>query len=364
MAFRLTFAAMLLAVMTGCTRNEAQNLSALPDYKPSQQVTGVIRSCGNDQMATLLKYWQEGFQKYHPKVQFQDWLKGSASGMYGLEMRTSDTALMGRPIGPFERYGIYERSWIFPIEIEVATGAHEALHKSPAVAIFVHKDNPLTKLTVKQLDGIFGAQRGGGWVGLSWNDKAARGPEGNIRTWGQLGVQGPLADKPIHVYGQPNLGAGYVSFFEARVFGGGRIWNEDLREYSDRTQMIADLSQDPYGIAYAALGNKAAGVKPVALAETDAGPFVELTKSSVADRSYPLARAAYIYYTIDNEKSELSETRGDPRVKEFLRYILSKQGQQEVAREGVYLPLTPAVVQAQLQKIDSEESPWEREVLD
>ncbi|MDB6127438.1 MAG: hypothetical protein JWM35_1334 [Verrucomicrobia bacterium] len=338
--------------------------SDLPDYKPSMEVTGILRSRGNDQMAPLLKRWEQGFRKHHPTVLFEDTLQGSGSGMYGLELRVAEMALMGRPIIPFERYGTYERGWAYPIEIEVATGASAAPHKSPAVAIFVHKDNPLAKLTMKQLDGIFGAERTGGWIALQWNEKAARGSEGNIRTWGQLGVTGSLADQPIHVYGQPNRGAGEVSYFEGRVFGGARIWNEDLREYSDRAQMIADLGRDPLGIAYTALGYGTPGVKALALAETADGPFVELTPANVASRSYPMSRAIYIYYTIDNPKAELMETRGDPRVKEFLRYILSKEGQQDVTSEGSYLPLTPKVVAAQLKKMNSKEVPPEHSVLD
>lgn len=351
-------------MLNALTAPAAPHLAVLPDYRPAMEVTGVLRSRGNDQMAGLLKLWEQGFKKYHPAVLFDDKLQGSGSGMYGIELRIADMAWMGRPIIPFERYGTYERGWSYPIEIEVATGSHATPHKSPAFAIFVHKDNPLTKLTMKQLDGIFGAKRTGGWVALHWDETAARGPEGNIRRWNQLGVKGPLADQPIHVYGPPNRGAGEVSPFEMRVFGGGRIWNEDLREIPDRAQMIAELGRDPLGIAYAALGYGTSGVKPLAMAESAAGPYVELTRASVADRTYPLSRSVYVYYAIDNPKAQITETHGDPRVKEFLSYILSKQGQEDVAREGSYLPLTPAVVAAQVEKMNSKEEPPEHAVLE
>jgi phosphate transport system substrate-binding protein len=342
----------------------AQDLSSLPDYRPDERVSGVLRSRGNDQMAALMKQWEKGFRKYHPGIQFADTLVGSASGMYGLEMRTADIAVMGRPVNPYERYGSYERSWVYPVEIEVATGSFETAHKSPAYAIFVHKDNPLAQLTLKQLDGIFGAERGGGWNALTWDVNAARTRAENIRTWGQLGLKGAWADKPIHVYGPPLLGAGSITFFQARVLKGGAMWNEDLREYQDRKQMIADLSQDPYGIAYTALGYRAPGVKPIALADAANGPFVELSRKSVTDRSYPLSRPVYIVYTIDNEKSEIADPRVDPKVREFLRYILSKQGQQDVVRDGAYLPLPITTVNAQLKKLDSKELPRELELLE
>jgi phosphate transport system substrate-binding protein len=366
MASRLTSASLLLvlAFAPGLTAKTTPDLSGLPDYKPGMQVTGLLRSRGNDQMAALMKLWEQGFQKHHPEVRFADTLKSSSSGMYGLELRTADMALMGRPINPYERYGTYERGWVYPIAIEVATGAAATPHKSPATAIFVHKDNPLAKLTMKQLDGIFGAERTGGWIALQWNEKAARGPEGNIRTWGQLGVTGPLANQPIHVYGPPNRGAGEVSYFESRVFGGARIWNEDLREYPDRAQMMAELAKDPLGIAYAALGQGTAGVKALALAETADGPYLEVNAQNVTSRSYPLSRAIYIFYTLDDVKAEITPTYGDPRVKEFLRYILSKEGQQDVIKEGSYLPLTSVVVAEQLKKMNSKEEPPERAVLD
>jgi len=341
----------------------AQDLSALPDYRPDQLVSGVLRSRGNDQMASLMKRWEKGFKKYQPAIRFDDALAGSASGMYGLEMRTADIAVMGRPINPYERYGSYERSWVYPVEIEVATGSFEVPHKSPAYAILVNKDNPLAQLTLEQLDGVFGAERGGGWNALTWDLKAARTSAANIRTWGQLGLGGAWAAKPIHVYGPPLLGAGSITLFQSKVFHGGDTWNEDLREYADRRQMITELGKDPYGIAYTALGYRTDQVKPVSIAQTSAGPYVKLSRGSVMDRSYPLSRPVYIVYTIDNERSEIADPRVDPKVKEFLRYILSRQGQHDVVLDGAYLPLPPAAVKEQLKKLASESRPPELELL-
>ncbi|HEY1392883.1 MAG TPA: substrate-binding domain-containing protein, partial [Methylibium sp.] len=166
-------------------------------------LSGTLRIGGSDQMNSLLAHWEQGFAKLHPNVHFAHWLHGSGTGMYGLEMRTTDIALMGRPVNPYERYGIYERAWVYPLEIEVATGAVSQPHKSAAYAIFVNKSNPLARLTMQQLDGIFGAERGGGWKALTWDEGAAHTPAQNIRTWGQLGLTGDWANKPIHTYGPP-----------------------------------------------------------------------------------------------------------------------------------------------------------------
>lgn len=336
-------------------------VAALPEYHPAQHVSGTVRVSGNDQMATLLQRWEKGFRRFHPDVRFESWLKGTASGIYGLEMRTADLALMGRAMNPFEYYGTYERSWVFPVQVEVATGSFATPDKSPAYAVFVHRDNPIAKLTVQQLDAIFGAQRGGGWNGLSWDVTAARGPELNVRTWGQLGATGAWADKPIHVYAPPLEGAGAITYFQSRVMHGADLWNEDLREYADPALMIADLSNDPSGIAYASLDSAAAGVKALPLAETAAGPYVNPTRETVADRSYPLSRPVYAVFNIDNEKSELAGV--DPKLRELLRYVLSKQGQADVARAGGYLPLTAAAAAEQVKKLDSTSTPNELRVI-
>jgi phosphate transport system substrate-binding protein len=343
---------------------KASAASALPEYQPKRQVEGVLRFSGTKEMAVLLDKWQVGFRKFHPQVLFSRSLSTTGAAMYGLDMRTADIALMGRQINPYERYGTYERSWIYPVEIEVATGSDRAQHKSPAFAIFVHKDNPIAELDLKQLDGIFGAERTGGWTALSWDLDAARPASGNIRSWGQLGLKDAWAPMPIHVYGPPNQGAGAVTFFQQKVLHGGAMWNEDLREYPDRAKMLSDLSADPGGIAYGPLSAGNAGVKAVALAERPGGPVVPLTRDSVAARAYPLARPVYVYFTIDNEKSEFADPRVDPKIDEFVHYVLSRQGQDDVANEASYLPLPGSVVRSQIEKLESKASPPEHDVLE
>ena len=359
-AVSLTALSALAGVALGAT---SEAVAAAADRAPAANLSGVLRVCGNDQMAALMQRWGAGFRKLHPDVRIETSLRGSGSGMYGLEMRTADIALMGRPINPYERYGIYERAWVYPVEIEVATGSASQPHKSPAYAVFVHKSNPLAKMTMRQLDGVFGAERGGGWKALTWDASAAHRKDQDIRTWGQLGLTGPWADKAIHTYGPPNLGAGTITAFQTMVMGGGAIFNEDLREYADREQMIADLEKDPQGIAYTALGYRSAGVKPLAIAAGASSNYVELTRTSVADRSYPLARPVYLYTTIDNEKTEIATPRIKPLVREFVRYVLSPAGQRAVAGADSYLPLPAAVAREQLRKIDSTELPPERKLL-
>jgi phosphate transport system substrate-binding protein len=344
--------AFILIVLTGALAAAAGEPLALPDYHPEQQVTGVLRSWGDDHMAAMMKNWEDGFHRYQPGVYFSDSLKGTASAPFGLFENVADLALMGREIFTYEYYGIYRRSLMVPVEIAVATGSFDVPHKSFALTVFVHRDNPLTQLTLGQLDAIYGDARTGGWQGLNWDRGAARGPEKNIRTWGQLGLTGAWADRPIHLYGPPGVYPGGATFFQRRVMGGADTWAEGLREYGDRAKMMADLSSDPLGIAYTGMCYRTEQTKPLAIAETAAGPYVEATRASVASRDYPLSRLVYLCFAPDQPNGDPADPRVDPKVREFLRFVLSREGQAAVAREGDYLPLTPTVALEQLKVLD------------
>ena len=329
----------------------AQDISSLPEYRPGQQVSGLLRSWGSDQMGTLLNYWEEGFRKYQPNIVFSDSLKGTASAQFGLHESVADLAVMTRKIYPYEFYGVYRRSLMYPVEVAVATGSYDVPRKSFALVVFVNKNNPLSKLTLKQLDGIYGAHRTGGWQDLKWHKEVARGSDGDLRTWGQLGLTGEWTNKPIHVYGPPGINPGGISFFQTAVFGGADTWNEALQEFDDRKKMIEALGKDLYGIAYTGMCYRAADVKPLALADKLGGPYVQPSRSTVADRTYPLARLAYIYFAPDRPNGEPADPKIDPKVREFLGYVLSRQGQRDVIHEGDYLPLTSELLRQQLRTV-------------
>lgn len=327
-------------------------LAEPPAYEPGPPIKGVIRVCGTPAMGPLLTRWEEGFRKYHPQIAFTEDLKGSSTGIFGLAENVADLAVMGRQMYTYETYGIYRRSLQLPTEIAVANGSVKTPQRSFALAVFVNASNPLAGLSLEQLDGIYGAERSGGWQGLAWAASAARGPEKNLRTWGQLGLKGEWADKPIHVMAPPGLYPGGVSFFQSRVMGGGDTWAENLQEFADPKEMIAALARDPYAIAYSGLAYETADVKALPVALRPGGPFVALTRASVADESYPLARQIYVYFAPDFPSGELRPGRGDPNVKAFARYLLSREGQADVQAEGTYLPLTDRTADQQRHKLD------------
>ena len=337
------------------------NLDDLPHYQPKEKVSGTIRMWGSNYFSDspLAGYWEKDFQKYQPNIKFAFHLKTSEHAISGLNFGVSDIGPMGRQILWDELMGFQREFSYLPLGIVAVTGSYDVSGWNAAIGIFVHKDNPISKLTLKQVDGIFGAERSGAWKDLIWDESLARGPEKNIRKWGQLGLTGEWADKPIHVYGY-NLQFHFPQEIESRAFGGvSSKWNENLREYANKLnadgsvrvaglQMMEDLSKDPYGIAYVSAGTVylTPTTKPVALAVSDGGPYYELNLENVRNRTYPMYADVFFYLNRDPKKPI------DPKVKEFLRYILSREGQEQVMRDGKYLPLTAEAVREQLKKLD------------
>jgi len=334
------------------------DLSGLPAYAPQATVTGTIRLWGNNYIAdsNLGTDWAEGFRQYHPGINFDfSGLKSGLVATAGLVAGTAD--LVGNRRITFAELESFERMFNYdPLEITMARGSYNVPGWMTTFCIVVHRDNPLTKLTLRQLDGIFGTARDGGWEGTSWHPEAGRSARENIRTWGQLGLTGEWADKPIQVYGL-NLRYNNCDMFEHVVFHGGDKWNENLREYANyaradgtlaiaAAELMQDLGNDRYGIGWSGIQNVTAQTKALALAATDGGPYVALTIENVQNRSYPLAFDMFFY--INRPPGQPL----DPKVREFLRYILSREGQEAVQRDGKYLPLTAEVVSAQLQKLE------------
>lgn len=331
-------------LVAGC--GVALGQSALPAYVPGVKVSGTIRNNGSG-FAGLLKTWEAGFQKYQPEVRFADSLESGDAAIGALEAGAADLAINGREPVLTEFLSFAE---VFkndgPFQVTVATGAYEVLGRTWAQVILVNKANPLAKLTMKQLDGIFGEARTGGYAGYKWTTERGRPASEDIRTWGQLGLTGEWAGKAIQTYGYAPTGMS--NFFELTVFHGGTKWNPNLRQFVEASakqatgrdggtdEMMDELERDRYGIAWAGLAHAKGhpGVKALALGWTAAGPFYECNAGTVGGRVYPLTRSIFIQLNRPPGKAI------EPRLKEFLLYVLSREGQAAVAAEGEYLPLT------------------------
>ena len=351
-----------IAVLGLLQTPHAQAADALPDYTPHTVPAGVIKVYGSD-LAGVVQTWETDFSRLHPGVQFQSRYPSSDGWSAGMEASDADIGTSGREPVLTEYLSFDETFGYNPTEIAVATGAYDIKGKTWAEVIYVNESNPLTHLTMAQLDGIFGAERTGGYNGYQWMPEYARGADKNIRTWGQLGLKGKWANKPIHTYGYANTGM--TNFFQLKVFHGGEKWNPNYREYVEYgTKMVSagaigqtgsikymlqqELANDPYGIGWTGIPHAAdvPQVKALALAAKDGGPYIFPTRATVQNRTYPLTRSIYMFLNRAPGKS-LS-----PQVKEFMRFVLSRKGQEDVVRNGNYLPLTPAYAREQLKKLD------------
>jgi phosphate transport system substrate-binding protein len=351
----------LLVIMIAVTCGYAHGIESLPQYKPEQKVSGVIRIFGSE-LAGMVKVWEEGFRRFHPEVRFEDRFPSSDAATAGLVSGVADIGTSGREPVLTEFLAFNETFKYDLVNVVVATGAYDFIGRTWAPVVFVNKDNPITKLTMKQLDCIFGAARTGGYNGYKWMPQYARSAKEDIRTWEQLGLTGEWVDKPIQTYGYANTGM--AKFFELNVFHGGEKWNPNYREYVESgtrmisdgeiglnggsKSMLAELSKDKYGIGWSGIAHAKSfpQLRALALALNESGPYVFPSRETIQDRTYPLARSIFMYIKHPPDHPV------DPNVKEFLRYVLSREGQDDVLKLNVYLPLTAQVVREQLKKVE------------
>ena len=328
----------------------ARALDLPPPYQPRGELAGTLRIWGHgayeskrDFIGQLVRAWEQGFRQFEPNVRFENHLVGTAAAIGSLYTGRGDLALMGREIWPPEIAAFKEVFGYPPTGIDVVTGSFDVRNRDYALVVFVHRGNPIQGLTLAQLRAIFA-------VPASTEARAAR-------TWGDLGLTGPWRERPIHLYGLP-ISRGFARFFEQRVFGGAELWRPSLREFPDLKgskggatdggqRMLDAMADDPESIGYAGLLYHNGAVRPVALAESAGAPYVKPTPATVTDHSYPLTRMVTMF---------LNRTPGkpvDPRLREFLRYVLSRQGQQAVMQYGRgYLPILAPAAARQLHKLN------------
>ena len=345
-----------LAILTGlafCSTaapGRAGPLDLSPSYHPAQTVSGTIRIWGHgaydrkrDFIGALVSAWERGFQQYEPGVRFEDHLVGTAAAIGSLYTGRGDLALMGREIWPPEIAAFKEVFGYPPTGIDVVTGSFDVRNRDYALVVFVHKGNPIKGLTLAQLRRLFAAPATPG--------------DSPPRTWGDLGLVGSWRDRPIHLYGLP-ISRGFARFFEQRVFDGDELWRPSLREFADLKgskggaadggqRMLDAMADDPNSIGYAGLLYHNPEVRPIALAERAGQPYIEPTRGSVMDHSYPLTRMVTMFLNRPPGKPV------DPKLREFLRYVLSRQGQEAVRLDGRgYLPILAPSAARELDKLN------------
>ncbi len=311
----------LLALALGAGAQSVDVDAKLPEYAAGAGISGAIKSAGSDTMINLMTLWGEGFKRHYPNVNVEMDGKGSSTAPPALVGGTAQFGPMSRPMKSEE---VDEFKKAFGYEpVGLPTGID-------MLAVFVHKDNPITGLTLAQVDAIFSKSRKGG------HDR-------DLLTWGDLGLSGEWADKPISLYGRNSASGTYGYFKEHALFKGD--YKDSVKEMPGSSTVVQGVASDKYGIGYSGIGYKTADVRTVPLAARAGEPFVEARAENAYSGDYPLSRFLLLYV---NHKPG---TQLDPLRQEFVKYVLSRDGQAAVVKDG-YLPLPASVAAQACRKVD------------
>jgi phosphate transport system substrate-binding protein len=316
---QIAFAALLAVGSAGSAQAQALKVEAgLPSYQKTSGVSGNLSSTGSDTMNNMMTLWGEAFAKMYPNVRIQVEGKGSSTAPPALISGTAQFGPMSRAMRPTEIEQFEKKHGFKPTQLR---SSYDAL------AIYVNKDNPLDKLTLAQADGIFSKTR-------------RRGGK-NVANWGALGLTGDWANRPLSLYGR-NSASGTYGFFKEHALSNGDF-KDTVKEQPGSASVVQGVTEDRFGIGYSGIGYKTSGVKAVSLQTKDGG-WSNGSYEDVVSSKYPLARFLYIYVNKAPGKPL------DPVVREFLKFIFSKEGQEIVVKDG-YMPLPAKIVSEELAKL-------------
>jgi len=311
---------MMGAMAAGVAYAQVRVDPALPVYKPVQGVSGSLKSIGSDTMNNEMTLWAEGFLAMYPNVQIEIEGKGSSTAPPALVAGTSQfgpmsRAMKAKELDEFEKVYGYKPTGL-PTSIDM-------------LAVYAHKDNPIKGLSLPQVDAIFSKNRKGG-------------QEKDIVTWGDLGLGGGYARAPISLYGRNAASGTYGYFKKIALFKGD--YKSSVKEQPGSSSVVQGVASDKFGIGYSGIGYKTADVIAVPLAARAGGKMVTATADNAYTGEYPLARFLYMYVNV-KPNSEL-----DPLRREFIKYVFSKQGQEDVVKDG-YFPVTSPVAREALKSV-------------
>ena len=301
----------------------AQTVKVDPSLAGYQRISGIsgnLNSIGSDTLNNLMTYWAEGYKKSYPNVNIQIEGKGSSTAPPALIEGTSQLGPMSREMKGAEVDRFEAKYGYKPTRVRVALDG---------LAVYVNKDNPTEKLTFKQLDAIFSSTR-------------KRGGK-DVKTWGDLGLTGAWANKPISLFGR-NSASGTYGYFKEHALENGDYKNS-VKEQPGSSSVVQGVAEDKHAIGYSGVGYTTSGVKTVPLSAKDGGPFFGESYENVLTGKYPLARYLNVYVNKAPGKPL------DPLVKQFLLFVLSKEGQEIVVKDG-FFPLTAKVAGEEIAKLN------------
>lgn len=306
----------------------------LPAYVKGKPVSGALKGGSSDVLVDLVNRWIARFRDLHPEaaISIEPPYAGSL-GTKELIKEELDFVFVSRELKPEDISEFNDRFGYAPTSIPISGGTYRHYGFLDALGFFVHPDNPLNQLDFAQIDAIFSSTRHRGAA--------------PIATWGQLGLTGEWKDKPINLHGIKPWN-GFEEFVRQRVLdNAGRRgeWRDDIHYEKLVFPIAGNVADDRYGLGYSGIAYVDAPVKMLALRESGAGAYVSPTYEDVATARYPLSRLVYLNI---NRKPGAAI---DPLQREFLRFILSREGQQVVLDQGVFLPLRASQVRQSLQAL-------------
>jgi len=296
----------------------------LPVYEKVAGVSGNLSSIGSDTMNNLATLWAEGFRKHYPNVKIQVEGKGSSTAPPALIEGTAQLGPMSRKMKK-EEIDKFEAKYGFP-----PTGIRTALD---GIAVYVNKDNPINELTLEQVDAIFSKTRKGGY-------------KEDVTTWGQVGLTGEWANKPISLYGRNSASGTYGFFKEVALYKGD--YKDSVKEQPGSASVVQGVSEDRFAMGYSGIGYTTSNVKAIKIAKKAGEPFYGETYENVLSGKYPLARYLYVYVSIDPFKTGAEKV--SPLTSQFLQFAISKEGQEVVVKDG-YFPIPAKVASEELSKL-------------
>ena len=324
MKTRIVMAAAMAAavVVSGVVvaRGQVQLDPGLQPYKTVSGVSGNLSSVGSDTLNNLMTHWAETFSRFYPNAKVQIEGKGSSTAPPALIAGTAQLGPMSREMKGTEIDQFEKKFGYKPTAIRTSVDA---------LAVFVNKDNPIKCLSMSQVDALFSKSR-------------RAGSKEDITTWGQLGLTGEWASKPVSLYGR-NSASGTYGFFKEHVMKNGD-YKDTVKEQPGSAAVVQGVTVDRYAAGYSGIGYATAGVKAVPLSEKDGGKCVEAMADNAYSGAYPMARFLFVYINKAPGKAL------DPLSREFVKVIVSREGQEGVIKDG-YFPIPATIAKEELSKI-------------
>ena len=292
----------------------------IPEYKPTSGISGNFSSVGSDTLANLMTLWAESFKRSYPNVNIQIQAAGSSTAPPGLTEATSNIGPMSRKMKDKEIAAFEDRYGYKPMAIPVAIDA---------LAVYVNKDNPVKGMSISEVDAIYSSTR-------------KCGGKEDVSKWGSLGLTGNWTTRDIQVFGRNSV-SGTYGYFKKKALCKGDYKNS-VNEQPGSASVVQAVTTSMNGIGYSGIGYKTSGVRAVPLTKKAGGKYIEATADNAVSGKYPLSRFLYVYVNKHPNKPLA------PLEREFIKLVLSQQGQEIVIKDG-YIPLPEKVVAKYLSNI-------------